>query len=63
MIEEQEYDYELLSQVAYASWLARGKPEGSPEVDWTYARSQLGLHIPVSAEVLNREQLDVTDDA
>lgn len=30
-------EHELLSQLAYQSWLDRGKPFGSPEVDWNRA--------------------------
>lgn len=58
-IEEQT----LLQQLAYQSWQDRGKPLGSPEVDWAFAKAQLGIHIPLALPTADHEQLDRTDDA
>lgn len=33
------YEHDDIARIAYRSWLDRGKPEGSPEVDWYYALS------------------------
>ena len=56
-------EYTLLCELAYQSWLDRGQPMGSPETDWIFAKAQIGLHAPVVVTNLEREQLDVTDDA
>ncbi|MGC3980568.1 MAG: DUF2934 domain-containing protein [Steroidobacteraceae bacterium] len=31
------FDREVLEQFAYESWLRRGRPIGSPEIDWEAA--------------------------
>ena len=36
--------YELLRRLAYAAWLDRGQPIGSPEVDWQRAVELLAAH-------------------
>lgn len=59
-------EHELLSRLAYQSWLDRGKPYGSPEVDWSIAVQHLTLHGPITRWPKadpNHEQLDPTDDA
>lgn len=33
------YEHDDIARIAYRSWLDRGQPEGSPEVDWYYALS------------------------
>lgn len=57
------HDYKLLRRLAYESWLARGMPEGSPDVDWTSAEKQLEQKVPADFSVSTYEQLDRTDDA
>ncbi len=32
-------DHEKLEELAYRSWIDRGQPLGSPEIDWYYALS------------------------
>ncbi|MBV8213832.1 MAG: DUF2934 domain-containing protein [Verrucomicrobia bacterium] len=42
--------HDLLNKLAYESWEERGRPEGSPEVDWQKAEERLssyGLDSPV----------------
>ena len=34
-----KYQHDDIAKIAYRSWLDRGQPEGSPEVDWYYALS------------------------
>ena len=34
-----KYQHDDIARIAYRSWLDRGQPEGSPEVDWYYALS------------------------
>lgn len=34
-------EHDLLRSLAYQSWLDRGQPHGSPEVDWSHAQQQL----------------------
>ena len=36
-----ELDHQTLERLAYAAWLRRGQPIGSPEVDWTEACKEL----------------------
>jgi hypothetical protein len=36
-----EHDHQILERLAYEAWLRRGKPVGSPEVDWDEACRQL----------------------
>jgi hypothetical protein len=36
--------YELLRRLAYAAWLDRGQPIGSPEVDWQRAVELLDVY-------------------
>jgi len=33
------YQHDDIARIAYWSWLERGQPQGSPEVDWYYALS------------------------
>jgi len=33
--------HEALTSLAYQSWLDRGQPIGSPEIDWTIAEQKL----------------------
>jgi hypothetical protein len=35
---------ELVKKLAYESWLARGRPVGSPEVDWQKAEEKIELY-------------------
>jgi hypothetical protein len=35
---------EFLQKLAYESWEQRGRPVGSPEVDWQKAEERLGLY-------------------
>ncbi len=42
------FEHELLCKLAYQSWLQRGCPHGSPEVDWEHAKRSLGTHPPES---------------
>jgi hypothetical protein len=46
-------EYELLCKLAYQSWMARGQPHGSPEVDWDFAKAELATHPPVLTQVVN----------
>jgi len=34
-----KYEHDDIARIAYRSWLDRGQPEGSPEIDWYYALS------------------------
>lgn len=34
-----KYEHDYIARIAYRSWLDRGQPDGSPEVDWYYAVS------------------------
>jgi len=34
-------EQELLTQLAHQSWIERGRPTGSPEVDWERAKERL----------------------
>lgn len=43
-----QFECDLLCRLAYQSWLDRGQPFGSPEVDWEAAKRKLGIHPPVS---------------
>jgi hypothetical protein len=43
----------LLESLAYQSWLERGQPIGSPEVDWERAKQRLQAHYAAGIEVLN----------
>ena len=33
------YQHDDIAKIAYRSWLERGQPDGSPEIDWYYAVS------------------------
>jgi len=35
------YEYENIAELAYRLWEERGRPEGSPEVDWYQAEREL----------------------
>ena len=34
-----KYEHDDIARIAYRSWLDRGQPDGSPEIDWYYALS------------------------
>lgn len=53
--------YDLLCRLAYQAWLDRGKPLGTPEVDWEYAQQQVANAPPIAAP--KPEMLDATNDA
>jgi hypothetical protein len=38
----QDYDFDLLCQLAFQSWLDRGQPLGTPVIDDGFVKSQLG---------------------
>ena len=42
-------EHEQIALFAYARWLERGRPEGSPEVDWFRAERELSARgaIPI----------------
>jgi hypothetical protein len=44
---------ELLRRFAYQSWLERGRPLGSPEIDWQHAQRMLQTHRASSIQVLD----------
>jgi hypothetical protein len=48
-LEEQE----LLQRYAYQAWLERGKPIGSPEVDWEKAKAMLHAHYSQGLKALD----------
>jgi len=48
-------EQELLSSLAHQSWIERGKPLGSPEVDWERAKERL--------VILQRQRLAELDRA
>jgi Protein of unknown function (DUF2934) len=37
------FSHEQIAQLAYKSWERRGRPLGSPEIDWHTAESALGM--------------------
>ena len=39
--ESQALGHDDISAIAHQLWIARGCPEGSPELDWALAREQL----------------------
>ena len=52
-----EFDRETIQRLAYRLWEERGRPIGSPEVDWRRAEQELGLDrssqgLPFSATAL-----------
>ncbi len=36
----RQYDHEVLEHFAYEAWLERGRPLGSPEIDWATAEAR-----------------------
>lgn len=48
-LEEQE----LLQKYAYQSWLERGRPLGSPEIDWEKAKAMLQEHYSQGLKALD----------
>jgi hypothetical protein len=48
-IEEEE----LLRRFAYQSWLDRGRPIGSPDIDWQHARRMLQTYCAHSIQTLD----------
>ena len=44
-------DTDAIVDLAYQLWIARGCPEGSPEVDWFAAEKQLSGEQPTLAEL------------
>jgi hypothetical protein len=41
--------HEILTSLAYQSWLDRGQPIGSPEIDWTIAEQKLAAQEALDA--------------
>ena len=37
------YSHDEIAKLAYELWLRRGRPFGSPEIDWYAAKSGLGV--------------------
>jgi len=37
----ERFEHEQIAVFAYALWEARGRPEGSPEIDWFQAEQEL----------------------
>ena len=40
---EEKYAHEEIARLAYELWERRGRPLGSPEIDWYAAKSGLGV--------------------
>jgi Protein of unknown function (DUF2934) len=40
---EEKYTHEEIARLAYELWERRGRPLGSPEIDWYAATSGLGV--------------------
>lgn len=40
---KEEYAHEEIAKLAYELWERRGRPFGSPQVDWDAAERALGL--------------------
>jgi len=53
-----------LERIAYQSWLSRGCPVGSPEVDWDHACKVVGIQLTVidKAEALKTSKHSTFDE-
>jgi hypothetical protein len=40
---KEKYTHEQIARLAYELWERRGRPLGSPEIDWYAAESALGV--------------------
>ncbi|OLB30224.1 MAG: hypothetical protein AUH13_12165 [Acidobacteria bacterium 13_2_20CM_58_27] len=40
---EEKYTHEGIARLAYELWERRGRPRGSPEIDWYAAETALGV--------------------
>ena len=40
---KEKYSHEEIARLAYQFWERRGRPLGSPEMDWSAAESALGV--------------------
>ncbi len=40
---KEKYAHEEIARLAYELWERRGRPRGSPEIDWYAAESALGV--------------------
>ena len=40
---KKAYTHEEIARLAYELWEGRGRPVGSPEIDWVGAESALGV--------------------
>ena len=59
---KEKYTHEEIAKLAYELWGRRGRPLGSPEIDWYAAESALGVRdsreefsLPGKAPIANPE--------
>ncbi len=56
-------DYDVLNKLAYQSWLDRGQPVGSPDIDWEYACNLLRASpTPPLTPSVSSQQSGTTDE-
>lgn len=56
-------EQQMLQNLAYQAWLERGRPLGSPEVDWERAQQLLQLYRQDIADTAQTQIPELTDVA